>query len=200
MARAASSARLQSRGSTGFARGSGPALACLVVTLGLACGAPQACAAADAPSPQEVGPLFETVTLQGRVVWLEDALQRQFDLRQDPDAARKTVALETPDGQIWLILKDSRGRAFHQDEALLGKPMEILVRRFRRSPVVQVVRVYLIKGDEQGRDVKYELDYWCDICSIVMYERKPCECCQGPVRIRLRRVPPSDDCRIDPPP
>ena len=49
--------------------------------------------------------------------------------------------------------------------------------------MVQVVRVYVLKPDG-----KYELDYWCDICSIAMYELKPCECCQGPTRLRERLV------------
>ena len=35
---------------------------------------------------------------------------------------------------------------------------------------------------------KYELDYWCDICAIPMYELKECECCQGPIRFRFRET------------
>jgi hypothetical protein len=30
-------------------------------------------------------------------------------------------------------------------------------------------------------------DYWCDVCSIPMYEIKDCECCQGPTRLRFRK-------------
>ncbi|MCA9044880.1 MAG: hypothetical protein KDA69_11205, partial [Planctomycetaceae bacterium] len=33
---------------------------------------------------------------------------------------------------------------------------------------------------------RQEMDYWCDICSIPMYEIKECECCQGPIEFRLR--------------
>ena len=61
--------------------------------------------------------------------------------------------------------------------------LELLVRRYDGSPVVQVIRVYTRRAD--GR---YELDYWCDICSIPMYELKPCECCQGETRLRERKV------------
>ena len=38
------------------------------------------------------------------------------------------------------------------------------------------------------KDGKFELDYWCDICAIGMYESGPCDCCQEPNRLRERRV------------
>ena len=34
--------------------------------------------------------------------------------------------------------------------------------------------------------VRQYFDYWCDICSIPMYEIKRCECCQGPIRMRFQ--------------
>jgi hypothetical protein len=43
--------------------------------------------------------------------------------------------------------------------------------------------VYAIKPDG-----KYQVDYWCDVCSIAMYELKPCECCQGPTRLREWKI------------
>ena len=48
---------------------------------------------------------------------------------------------------------------------------------------VQVIRVYTFHDGK-----KFELDYWCDVCSIPMFELKDCECCQGPTRIRERPV------------
>ena len=38
--------------------------------------------------------------------------------------------------------------------------------------------------DEKGR--RQEMDYWCEICSIPMYEIKACECCQADIDLRLR--------------
>jgi hypothetical protein len=38
--------------------------------------------------------------------------------------------------------------------------------------------------DEAG--VRQYTDYWCDICSIPMYEIQPCECCQGDIRLRFQ--------------
>jgi hypothetical protein len=129
------------------------------------------------------GKAYVTESLTGKVVWLADALKERFGIKSDDDVALAVVALETPAGQLHPIVKDSRGRAFHTDERLRDIDAELLVRRYEGSPMVQVVRVYAIKPDG-----KYELDYWCDVCSIAMYELKPCECCQGPTRLRERKV------------
>lgn len=132
---------------------------------------------------------YTTESLRGKVVWLAEALKRRFGLKTDDDASQAVAALERDDGRIEPILKDARGRAFYIDERLRGVEMELLVRRYRGSPMVQVVRVYSLKPDG-----KYEVDYWCDVCSISMYELKQCECCQGPIRLRQRRVEkPKDD-------
>jgi hypothetical protein len=139
--------------------------------------------AAEPEQPNEGGQPYETVALRGRVVWLAEALQRLFDISSDADVAESLVALETPEGRLFLIIKDARGRAFMKDPRLLDMDLELLVRVYEGSPMVQVVRIYTLKEDG-----KYELDYWCDVCAISMYELKSCECCQGPTRIRERRV------------
>jgi hypothetical protein len=128
-------------------------------------------------------PRYKTEPLRGRVVWLADALRQRYGVETDADAAHSQVALDADDGVLYPIVKDYRGRAFHLDERLRDVELELLVRRYEGSPLVQVVRVYTLKPDG-----KYELDYWCDACAIPMYELKECECCQGPVRIRERRV------------
>jgi hypothetical protein len=61
--------------------------------------------------------------------------------------------------------------------------VELVVRRYRQSPAVQIIRVI-----EVALDGRYELDYWCDICAIAMFEMKDCECCQGPVALRRRKL------------
>jgi len=131
----------------------------------------------------DTDPAYATESLRGRVVWLAEALKRRFGIVSDTDAQHTVAALETPDGQIFPLVKDDRGRGFWLDPRLHGIDMELRVRRFRGSPVVQVIRVYTLEDDK-----KYELDYWCDICAIPMYELKPCECCQGPIRFRRRLV------------
>jgi len=128
-----------------------------------------------------------TERLRGKVVWLAEAVKRRHGVEVDADAAEAMVVLETKDGQLIPLLKDARGRGFLMDKRLRGQPMELLVRRYEGLPVVQVITVYTLHDGK-----KFELDYWCDICAIPMYELKECECCQGPSRLREREVGPSD--------
>ena len=46
-----------------------------------------------------------------------------------------------------------------------------------------MIQIFAIK-----KDGKFEIDYWCDICAIEIYELKPCDCCQGPIRLRKRKL------------
>ena len=71
------------------------------------------------------------------------------------------------------------------DKRLREIDVELLVRRYKQSPMLQVIRVYEIKKDK-----KYLVDYWCDICAIVMFELGPCDCCKDTNRLRKR---PSDE-------
>jgi hypothetical protein len=131
----------------------------------------------------ERAPAYVQERLRGKVVWLGEALKRLYDIEIDADAARSQVVLETTEGAIHPLVKDSRGRAFYIDEHWREIEMELLVRRQAGSPYVRVIRVYTIKPEG-----KFDLDYWCDICAIAMYEKKSCECCQGESRIRERLV------------
>ena len=126
---------------------------------------------------------YATEMLRGKVVWTAEALKRLYGIEADADAARSSVALETAEGRLHPIIKDDRGRGFLLDARLRDRELELLTRRYEGSPFIQVIRVYTLKDGQ-----KYELDYWCDICAIAMYELKECECCQGPIRIRERLV------------
>ena len=130
----------------------------------------------DAPSP------YVTKSIRGRVVWLAEAITRLHGIKAVPEAQDRILALETADGQLYPLIEDIRGRAFRRDERLRKMEVELLVRQHRGSPLVQIVRVF-----ELTEDGKFEIDYWCEICSIAMFELKECECCQGP--IELRRQP-----------
>ena len=136
-----------------------------------------------ATNPANGAPAYTTETMAGRVVWLEDALSRQLGVTTEPTAAGTSVVLETADGRLLPIIPDVRGRAFAVDERLRNQDMRLLVRRYHKAPLIQVIRVFVPKDDGL-----YELDYWCDICAIPMYIQKPCECCQGPNRLRLEKV------------
>lgn len=157
-----------------------PPLRTAFILLAALLSAPVFAGTAQAADPERQ---YTTESLRGKVVWLAEALERRFDLKTDDDAAHAVAALERTDGRLDPLLKDARGRAFYSDERLRGVEVELSIRRYRGSPMVQVLRVYTIKPDG-----KYEVDYWCDVCSIAMYELKACECCQGPIHLRERRV------------
>lgn len=126
---------------------------------------------------------FKVETLQGKVVFLGEALERKYGVTSVPEAKDRTLALETTDGQLVPLVEDVRGRGFRADERLRKPQLELLVRRYEGSPAVQVIRVF-----EVAQDGKHELDYWCDICAITMFELKDCECCQGPIELRRTKV------------
>lgn len=131
-------------------------------------------------------PQFALETHRGHVVFLHEALARRFGITTVPEAAERTLALEKADGTLIPIVEDVRGRAFRADERLRKAEVEMLARRHRGSPAIQVIRLF-----EIAKDGKYELDYWCDVCSISMVELKPCECCQAETVLRRRKVEPA---------
>lgn len=119
---------------------------------------------------------------QGNVVMVTDALKRR-GVKVYSDDLKKQVALETSTGELIPILPDWRGRAFHQDERLRERKVDLVGFRREGVPYLNVLSVYTF--DENG-DRQYT-DYWCDICSIPMYEIKPCDCCQQEIRLRFQR-------------
>lgn len=133
--------------------------------------------------PKEKNSRYETIVLRGRVVWLSEALESLHSVHQVPEAKQRTLALLTADKNLHPLVEDIRGRAFRRDPRLRQGEVELLVRRHHGSPFIQVIRVF----ESDGQD-KYELDYWCEICSIAMFELKECECCQGPIEFRRTKV------------
>lgn len=137
---------------------------------------------ADEPKTKEPSN-FELQTYRGKAVFLAEALKRLHDVQSVDEAKERTLAIETKDGKLIAIVEDVRGRALRNDERLRKMDLEVLVRRFHGSPAGQVIRLY-----ELAPEGKFEIDYWCDICSIAMFELKICECCQGDIRLRKTKV------------
>ncbi len=136
------------------------------------------------PTDKPVAPKnHKTVALRGRVEWLAEALKKQHGIGTVAEAAQRMLALKTADGHLYPIAEDVRGRAFRRDQRLRDMTVELLVRQYDKSPVIQIIAVRNIKPDG-----KYDVDYWCDICSIAMLELRPCDCCQAPVRLRQRKM------------
>jgi hypothetical protein len=118
---------------------------------------------------------------RGQVVLVADALKRA-GIKAYSEELKDQVGLETADGELLPILPDWRGRAFFQDERLRNRKVELVGYRRQGLPYLQVLQVFTF--DEEGK--RQYTDYWCDICSIPMYEIKPCDCCQQDVRLRFQ--------------
>jgi len=135
------------------------------------------------PAAAKKGAAYRTETLRGKIAWLSEALARRHGVRLDADAAESQTVLETAAGELIPLMKEDRGRGFWKDARLRGREVELFVRRYEGAPHVQVLRVFSLQSGK-----KYEIDYWCDVCAIQMFELKACECCQGPTRLREREV------------
>jgi len=138
-------------------------------------------------NPQEG---VEKVLYEGEVVLLPEAFRRR-GVKSYAEEIAQTPVLYTAEGEIVPLVPDWRGRAFFQDERLRDRPVELVVNRRPGVPWVSVLSIYL--KDEKGK--RAVVDYWCDVCSIPMYEIKDCECCQGPIRLRYRNLPLPKDAR-----
>lgn len=148
---------------------------CLCVTAWWAAALACPARAAD-PAPKPARQLF-----RGQVVSVAAALERR-GVKASPEELKGQVALETADGDLLPILPDWRGRAFYQDERLRDRKVELIGYRRPGLPYLQVLVIYTF--DKEGR--RNYTDYWCDICSIPMYEIKPCDCCQQEIRLRFQ--------------
>lgn len=130
---------------------------------------------AEDPSRPENRELF-----RGRVVLLRDAMKKRgITAFSEWDGQ---VVLEKSDGSLLPIVPDWRGRAFFQDTRLRDRDVELIGIRRPGLPFVQVLMVFTFDPERQ----RQYTDYWCDICSIPMYEIKPCDCCQGEIRLRFQ--------------
>lgn len=142
------------------------------------------CFADDPPPPRQ--PVAPPPTeenrevFSGKVVRLQAALTRRGI--KSRDEIKDQVVLETAEGELWPLVPDWRGRAFFQDERLRDRQVDLVCRRTPGIPYLQVLSVYTFS--EEG-ECEYT-DYWCDICSIPMYEIKDCDCCRGEIRLRFQ--------------
>jgi hypothetical protein len=128
---------------------------------------------------------YHNVLVRGRVVYLAEALNKQFGITTVPEVAENCLAIVTPDGSLTPIVENLRGRAFRKDPQLREMELELLVRQYAKQPFVQIVKIFEVEGDR-----RLEVDYWCDVCAIIMFEKGPCACCQDDNRLRKRPVDP----------
>lgn len=147
---------------------------------------PSAAATSDSQPEREL--------FRGKVVLLADALKRR-DIRA-AEEMKGHVVLETDAGDLIPILADWRGRAFYQDKRLRDRKVELVGFRREGLPYLQILMVFTFDEDDR----RQYTDYWCDVCSIPMYEIKPCECCQEEIRLRFQERDLPDYLRTEAPP
>ena len=149
---------------------------------------PTAPAAQPAPAsePEPKKELFK-----GKVVFAVDALKEKGF--RPAEEMKGQVVLQTESGDLIPILADWRGRAFFQDERLRNRPVELVGYRKPGIPYLQILMVFTF--NEAGE--REYTDYWCDVCSIPMYEIKACECCQGDIRLRFQKQDLPEYLKID---
>ena len=144
--------------------------------------------------PQQPPTSIKKQLFSGQVVMLREALKRKGV--QSTTEFDKLVVLETHDGELIPIVPDWRGRAFYQDKRLRKRPVQLVGYRRKGIPYLQVLMIFTLDhnktpnprpGKRQAKPIRHYFDYWCDICSIPMYEIKRCECCQGPIRMRYQQ-------------
>lgn len=124
---------------------------------------------------------YRNEVISGRVGWLAPFLKDHFDITTVPEVAKQSLAVLTDEGEIVPLVENVRARAFRKDERLRDKPLELWVRRYEKQPFAQVLKIVELQDGQ-----RYEVDYWCDVCAIPMYETGPCSCCQDHNRLRKR--------------
>jgi hypothetical protein len=132
-------------------------------------------------------PSYHNEVAHGRVIWLASALKERFGISTVPEVAEQSLVILSSDGEVLPLVENLRGRAFRKDERLRDTEMEIWVRRYDKQPYAQILRIFELQDGK-----RYEVDYWCDVCAIPMYETGPCACCQDPNRLRKRLVSDAD--------
>ena len=85
---------------------------------------------------------FTSETLRGRVVFLAEALEKKYGVKSVTEAKEAALALQDEAGKLHPLVEDVRGRAFRVDKRLRDIKVELLVRRYQDSPVVQIIGVY----------------------------------------------------------
>jgi hypothetical protein len=151
-------------------------LAALTLGLGVFAAPAQADADRDPPAPPHV----LSKTIEGRVIWLADALKDR-EIEVDPDFGKDQLVLARDDNSSLPLLKDAASRALFLDERLRDRPIRLTG---RDAPGLPFFRVTSIQVFEDGRYRTPE--YYCDVCSISTRFPQICPCCQGPMVLRMK--------------
>ena len=101
-------------------------------------------------------------------------------LRQAPG---KEPVIEAADHKSYKVSGDEFTKAQMADSKLNGREME-LDGRFTGADQFEASRIYTVKNGK-----RYDVTYWCDVCSIRTHMPGRCMCCQGPTELQEIPVP-----------
>ena len=134
----------------------------------------------DEPEPKKTQ--HQTENLKGKVVFLQERAAEKLGIALVKESHKRILGLELENGRWIPLFEDARVQAFRLDARLRNIPLELVVRKYSRTPLVQVLRIFEWKNGK-----KLEVLYWCEVCAIASLRPGPCACCQDAVE--LRRMP-----------
>jgi hypothetical protein len=101
-------------------------------------------------------------------------------LHQEPG---KPPVIQTADQKRYTVSGDEFTRAQMADSRLNGREME-LDGHFTGPDSFEAARLFTVKNGK-----RYEITYWCDVCSIRTHMPGRCMCCQGPTELQELPAP-----------
>ncbi len=97
--------------------------------------------------------------------------------------AGKPPVIETTDHQVYTVSGDEFLTAQMADSRLNGRDI-VLDGHVTGPGKFEASHLYTIKNGK-----RYEVTYWCDVCSIRTHMPGRCMCCQGPTELQELPVP-----------
>lgn len=95
----------------------------------------------------------------------------------------KPPMIVTPDQKAYTVTGDDFTKAQMADSRLNGREIEV-DGHFTSATNFEATHLYTIKNGK-----RYDITYWCDVCSIRTHLPGPCMCCQGPTQLQELPVP-----------
>ncbi len=134
-------------------------------------------AAQESAAPREV-------ELEGKLVCLPERMHELYDV---PLASghEHIYGFETADGAFLTLLRTKFSEALFADEEVRKKRLLLKGRVFPKSQVFEVTRIRSVKDN-----VVHDLFYYCTVCSIESVAPGICSCCQEPVELKEKPLPP----------
>ena len=113
----------------------------------------------DEPEPKKTQ--HQTEHLKGKVVFLQERAAEKLGIALVKESHKRILGLELENGRWIPLFEDARVQAFRLDARLRNIPLELVVRKYSRTPLVQVLRIFEWKNGK-----KLEVLYWCEVCAI----------------------------------